>query len=195
MFEFQLSVTKECVFYSPTPAPPETAAGSQKKSILWCIFQLLPLANPILTTPPFFFFFCSNYFSLFPHVLQWQLCSRDTDPGKCFTRELLRRWGSFFILNKFQLLPWSMTWAWAMWYHTSEVNKGVQRGELSLIYPGEPHREFECIWPLVSEGARDESWFRQILTHRNKPHAAPAHPILWIRNYVSPCEDSFFFFF
>lgn len=78
VFEFHLSVTKECVFHSPTPAPPETAAGSHKNSILWCIFQLLSSEKL-----PFFLF------SIFHHVLQRRLCSHDIDTWKCLAGKLL----------------------------------------------------------------------------------------------------------
>lgn len=107
-------------------------------------------SKPYLKTP-LFFPLPLFLVSLFPRVLQWWLCSRDIGPGKCLAGELLRWRGSFFILNKFPPLPWSMTSVWAMWYRASEVNKGEQRGELSPIYPGELHPEFECIWPPESE--------------------------------------------
>ncbi len=122
-------------------------------------------SKPYLKTP--FFFLPLFLLSVFLHVLQWRLCSRDIDPGKCLARELLRWRGSFFILNKFPPLPWSMTWVWTVWYHASEVNKGVQGGELSPIYPGEPRWEFECIWPPVSESIEmshvpDTFWLKEI---------------------------------
>lgn len=113
VFEFHLSVTKECVFHSPTPAPPETAAGSHKNSILWCIFQLLSSEKL-----PFFLF------SIFHHVLQRRLCSHDIDTWKCLAGKLL---DPFFhpLFNKFSAFPWSVTWVWAMWYQTSDGNKGL----------------------------------------------------------------------
>lgn len=94
VFEFHLSVTKECVFHSPTPAPPETAAGSHKNSILWCIFQLLSSEKL-----PFFLF------SIFHRVLQRRLCSHDIDTRKCLAGKLLDPFFSPSFLTSFQHFP------------------------------------------------------------------------------------------
>lgn len=60
-----------------------------------------------------------------------------------------------------------------MWYRASEVNKGLQRGKLSPIYPGEPRREFECFWPPVSENIEMSHGLETILAQENKPHILP----------------------
>ena len=156
MFEFHLSVTKESVFRSPTPAPPETAVGSQENrascDVYFCYFL-----QQTLSQNPSFFSQTLLLPSLLLRALQWQLCSRDVDPGKCVNVELQHQQGSFYHLKQVSPIPWSMTWAWARRYHASEVNEGGAERTVSNL----PRWASSGVWKHLAPREwqyRDESW-------------------------------------
>lgn len=134
------------------------------------------LSKPYLKIPLFFHSLPFFLFSRFPRVLQWRLCSRDIDPGKCLAGELLHLRGSYFHLKQVfaAALINDLDLSYVMPYIRSG-KKELQRAELSPI---SPWWTSSGVWLHLASSEwryRDESWFRYSLVQGNKLHILLQH--------------------
>lgn len=136
--------------------------------MLWCIFQLLPSANPISTHPPLFLFLPLSLSSLMC-CSSGYVRSRDINPGKCLVAELLRQQDFFFFRLKQVSRRSPDQWLWfepvIPCMHQKWINSC--REESCLQFMQESFRRH-----LASSEYRDESWFRYTLAQGTTHPAA-----------------------